>query len=81
MKEMREERLPRMAVLEEVLHFHPLGRAFGNYVKAQHGLTGIAGHLQQQQHQAFSSGLNVFITAAPSGSWEMCEIYAWKVSV
>lgn len=51
-----------------VLHFHPLGRAFGNYVKAQHGLTGVAGHLQQQQHQAFSSGLNVFITAAPPGS-------------
>lgn len=67
MKKMREERLPRMAVLEEVLHFHPLGRAFGNYVKAQHGLTGIAGHLQQH-HQAFSSGLNVFITAAPPGS-------------
>lgn len=79
MKKMREEKLPRMAVLEKVLHIHPLGRAFGNYVKAQHGLTGVAGHLQQ--HQAFSSGLNVFITAAPPGSWEMCEIYTWKVSV
>lgn len=68
MKTMREERLPRMAVLEEVLHIHPLGRAFGNYIKAQHRLTGVASHLQQQQHQAFSSGLNVFITAAPPGS-------------
>lgn len=48
MKKVREERLPRIAVLEEMLHFHFLGRAFGNYVKAQHGLTGIASHLQQQ---------------------------------
>lgn len=43
MKKVREERLPRIAVLEAVLHFHAFGRAFGNYVKAQ--LTGIASHL------------------------------------
>lgn len=74
MKKGREERLPRIAVLEEVLHFHCLGGAFGNYVKAQHRLTGIASHLQQQ-HQAFSSDSNVFITSAPPASYEMCEMY------
>lgn len=35
MKKVREERLLRIAVSEGVLPFHPLGRAFGNYVKAQ----------------------------------------------
>lgn len=66
MKKVWEERLPRIAVLKEALHFHFLARAFGNYVKAQLGLPGIASHLQK--HQAFSSDSNVFITSAPPAS-------------
>lgn len=63
MKKVREERLLRIAVLEE-LHFHPLGRAFGNYIKAQQRLTGIDSNWQQHHHQAFNSDSNVFISAA-----------------
>jgi len=65
MKKVREVRLLRIAVLDKVLHFHPLGRAFGNYVKAQQRLTGIDSNLQQHHHhQAFSSDSDVFFMSA-----------------